>query len=1132
MDLVLLKQILSSKNSELMQELAKKEGERYILKERAMQSAFSSFFPFWTMELQKKLKRNLLIVTPNNEQAYLFNRDYRVYEMEVPVVPSWEAVMGSEMQKHASIRSERAAALYAIAANAYPIVLCSLESYLQLLPDPESMQGYCMKITEGASIEISDIVEKLIQWNFTRVGQVEAHGEFAVRGEIIDICTAEERTGNFGLRINFDFGRVETLKRFNISSQYATEKLNSILLHPHVEFLWNEISMNTVTKKFHSEFPELNSQAVDNIKEAVSNNGYSSREYLFYPFILEKHSHITRYFSKAPLVLFTHFEQHAGIEQRYWSKLENVFLEQGFHFPIPRPSRYKEKLAEFINNAEAIKISEDSIRQKKRVGDSKNKHFASNMRYFIKYCSELCKNDKSKVFLTASNDTQKERLRQLCTDELLNLENFSILTADLCKGFSILENALQLFTEADLFGRKLKNINPEHLQAIYSLEQIQKGDLVVHILYGIAKFIGIERRELRGVEKDYIHLEYAHAERLFVPVEQMNMVQCYIGQNAEAVKLDSLGSASWRKKKSRVEKNIEDMSQELLELEAQRSSLTGFSFPFHDWEREFLKDFQHEETVDQAQAWKEIESDMQRALPMDRLLVGDVGFGKTELAFRAAFRALSNSRQVVMLVPTTILAEQHYLSALERFRNFPVSIEMLSRFVSPRQQKKIIQDLQGGKLDFLIATHRVLQKDIFFSNLGLMIIDEEHRFGVKNKEQIKKLKHNVDCISMSATPIPRTLYQSLVKLRDLSSLTTAPKKRKPIQTFVEQFSEDLVQKAVRKELERKGQVFVLHNRVNSLEQMKELLQRLVPEATILTASGQMQSSELENVMYQFTHGAANILVSTTIIENGIDIPNVNTIIIDRADYYGISQLYQLRGRVGRSDREAYAYLLYPNEQQLSDLALKRLTVISDHTDLGSGFHIAMRDLEVRGAGNLLGREQSGNIYAVGYEHYMQLLDKTMKRMKGQHVEEEIEPVLELEFTGYIPDSYVPEPASKMELYKKMVSVKNMEEHSTLLLEIEDRYGKIPLSMRGLIYISKLRILCRKLRITLIRDRARTLELHFDKISLLPELKMKKLLSNRKITMHPAKPNVLLLPYEDLDLKSKYILILNSFANEN
>ena len=467
-------------------------------------------------------------------------------------------------------------------------------------------------------------------------------------------------------------------------------------------------------------------------------------------------------------------------------------------------------------------------------------------------------------------------------------------------------------------------------------------------------------------------------------------------------------------------------------------------------------------------------------------------------------------------------------TALERFKNFPVKIEMLSRFVSQRKQKQVVQDIKDTKIDFLIGTHRVIQKDIVFSKLGLVIIDEEHRFGVKDKERIKKLKFNVDCLSMSATPIPRTLYQSLVQLRDLSSLNTAPKMRKSIQTHIEKFSEDIIKQAIYQELERDGQIFVLHNRVKTLDKMKQLLERIVPEATVLVASGQMNPLALEETMYQFTHGAANILVSTTIIENGIDIPRVNTIIIDRADFYGISQLYQLRGRVGRSDRQSYAYLLYPDNNTLSDIALKRLTVISDNTELGSGFNIAMRDLEVRGAGNLLGKEQSGSIYSIGYEYYMQMLEKTMKKMKQSDFEEEIEPILEIEFGGFIPDTYITEPSLKMAIYKKIVSTNTIEEHQKLLSDTEDKYGTIPSEIQNLFQMSMLRIICKTLRIYQLRERNHSIEFHFQKLSLLPMDKVQQYIQDKKMKIHPTLPNVLLLPCRDITKEQIYQQICNYF----
>ena len=487
-----------------------------------------------------------------------------------------------------------------------------------------------------------------------------------------------------------------------------------------------------------------------------------------------------------------------------------------------------------------------------------------------------------------------------------------------------------------------------------------------------------------GTERDYIKLEYAGEEFAFVPIEQVNLVQKYIGNEGNAPKIDTIGSKTWENRKNRLKKAVEDLAQKLIDLYSRRKASAGYAFPKDtEWQVAFEAAFPYEDTQDQLSVTKEIKEDMEKPVPMDRLLCGDVGYGKTEIAMRAAFKAVLGGKQVAFLAPTTILAEQHYETCVERFKNFPVSIAHLSRFVAKKDQKKIIEKLALGEVDILIGTHRIIQNDIKFKNLGLLIIDEEQRFGVKDKERLKVMKNNIDSLALSATPIPRSLHMSLLKIRDMSLLTTPPQNRKPIETVISEYNDDKIAKAIRNEVERGGQVFYLHNRVETLEETRIKLERLVPEMLIDTAHGQMTSDELDDIFHRFKMGGFHVLVATTIIENGIDIPNVNTIIIDRADMYGVSQLYQLRGRVGRSDKKAYAYLFYPENKVLSEVAMKRLQVISDFTELGSGFKIAMKDMEIRGAGNLLGRDQSGDVYSVGFDMYLRLLNEAISILTKQ-----------------------------------------------------------------------------------------------------------------------------------------------------
>lgn len=653
--------------------------------------------------------------------------------------------------------------------------------------------------------------------------------------------------------------------------------------------------------------------------------------------------------------------------------------------------------------------------------------------------------------------------------------------------------------------------------------ELNPGDYVVHVNYGIGLFKGIERVKTSSNERDYIKLLYADEETVFIPIEQVNLVQRYIGNEGNSTCLDRIGSKSWENRKNKVKKSVEDIAQKLIDLYSKRKAARGFPFPKDgEWQIAFEAAFPYTETDDQLIVAKEIKDDMEKDVPMDRLVCGDVGYGKTEMAMRGAFKAVMGGKQVAFLAPTTILAEQHYETCKERFEKFPVTIAQMSRFVSKAEQKKILDKLSRGEIDILVGTHRIIQKDVIFKDLGLMIIDEEQRFGVKDKERLKQLKTNIDSLAMSATPIPRTLHMSLLKIRDMSLLSTPPQNRQKIETVIDEYNDDRVAEAIRREAERAGQVFYLHNRVESLEEVQKKLQKLVPEMLVDIAHGKMNASELEDIFRRFKMGGFHVLVATTIIENGIDIPNVNTIIIDRADMYGVSQLYQLRGRVGRSDRKAYAYLLYPKGKSLSEIAMKRLQVISDFTELGSGFKIAMKDMEIRGAGNLLGKDQSGDVYSVGFDLYLRLLEDAVKRLSDEKYETENDVLLDLDYTGYIPETYIMNPQIKMEVYKKIATISSSDELEILYGELLDRFGPLPEEVSSLLSLAQIRITCKKLNISSLREKAGYVYIEFSRVSEISVDKVLRLIksSSGVVKLDAKQPNVLILNTGKIGLKEK------------
>ncbi|WP_024468056.1 transcription-repair coupling factor, partial [Treponema pedis] len=725
------------------------------------------------------------------------------------------------------------------------------------------------------------------------------------------------------------------------------------------------------------------------------------------------------------------------------------------------------------------------------------------------------------VYVFAESDNQALRIQ-----EILHESAVHVLPFNLSAGFSIPELKILVIHENEIFGRRRripKSVKTAKSSVIDTFIELNPGDYVVHVNYGIGKFRGIERVKIADTERDYINLLYANDETVFIPIEQADMVQRYIGNEGEAPHLDVLGSKSWENRKTRVKKSVEDIAAKLIDLYSRRKASKGFAFQKDDeWQLSFEAAFPYEETDDQLTCIEDVKADMEKPVPMDRLICGDVGYGKTEVAMRAAFKAAMSGKQVAFLSPTTILTEQHFETLNKRFKNFPVKIARLSRFISKGEQKKVLEKLKQGEIDVLVGTHRIIQKDVVFKDLGLMIIDEEQRFGVKDKEKLKALKHNVDCLSLSATPIPRTLHMSLLKIRDMSVITTPPQNRKPVETVIEEFNAEKIADVIRRESARGGQVFYLHNRVETLEDTLFMLQSLLPEIMIETAHGQMSPNELEEIFERFSLGGFQVLIATTIIENGIDIPNANTIIIDRADMYGVSQLYQLRGRVGRSDKKAYAYLLYPEDRALSEVAMKRLQVISDFTELGSGFKIAMKDMEIRGAGNLLGREQSGDIYSVGFDLYLRLLDEAVQKLQNGNYEPMQESVIELEYSGFIPDSYINIPETKMEVYKKIAAVKTQEDLDGIYAEISDRFGPAPEEVESLLALSEIKIICNTLSISSLKERKSKVRVEFARVSKISVDKLLRMIkeSDGRVTLDPKAPNVLILQTGKIGLKEK------------
>ena len=1083
-----------------------------------------------------------LAVVCTDTEASLLAGDLLTAGLDTSVFPWWGTIPYREISPVSAVFGERTQILSRLASGKPGIVIAPQRAFLNPLPPPEYIKGLLVSLKPGGAIDTGLLTKTLVSYGYIRVPRVQVHGEFALRGEVLDILMGGDEKA---FRILFDYDRIESIRPFdpeNQSTLSGCKPLEELLLRPLKEVIWTDERIEVLSRNLENLdiFPDQNSFLLE---ELVSNRTIPGEE-MFFPLAFEKPAALSDYAGQEGTVLYLDRERLNNAMEVLDREYKNLYSRarrersadsfRGIrHLPVP-----EQLLLDFKKESVKIKrrISFMDLKGggeagavRLSAGCEAPRSFFGNIDYIRDEFDILSKQGWD-LAVAAESEVQAERISELFRDEKV-----SVASMPFSSGFALPDIKLMLIQENEIFGRRKrppKSLKTVRSSAIDTFVELNPGDYVVHINYGIGLFKGIERIKALGHERDYIKLEYLGDEIVFVPIEQVNLVQRYIGNEGNAPRLDKLGSKSWENRKGRVKKSVEDIAEKLLVLYSKRKQAQGFAFPKDsEWQTVFEAAFPFEETEDQLRCVEEIKADMESPHPMDRLVCGDVGFGKTEVAVRACFKAIMGGRQAAFLAPTTILAEQHFENFQERFSQFPVRLAMLSRFVEDKQARKILAGLKEGAVDLLIGTHRILQKDVIFKNLGFMVIDEEQRFGVKDKEKLKELKNNVDCLTLSATPIPRTLHMSLLKIRDMSLLATPPENRHPIETAIDEWNEDRVAAAIRREVERGGQVFYLHNRIQSLQETRIKIERLVPEMLVETAHGQMDGRDLEDVMHRFVHGGFHVLVSTTIIENGIDIPNVNTIIIDRADMYGVSQLYQLRGRVGRSDRVAYAYLFYPRDRALTEVAMKRLQVISDFTELGSGFKIAMKDMEIRGAGNLLGREQSGDIYSVGFDLYLRLLDEAVRRLEDEAYEPETETLLELEYSGFIPDAYIDTAQEKMEIYKKIASIRLREELERVYAELLDRFGPLPDEAASLLALAELRIICRDLSVLSLKERGGMVRAEFGKVSRIKVERLLRLMkeSGGKVKLDPKQPNVVIFAVENIGLKEKSEFIREKLA---
>ncbi|MGD9677800.1 MAG: transcription-repair coupling factor [Vulcanibacillus sp.] len=1043
--------------------------------------------------LYKEEKRPVIIITHNLLQAQKVFEDLNelVEIDQIFIYPDNKLTVYDIDAQSPEILGQRIKVLKNLVTNKKGIYIIPYVSFQKFLSPKEDFESAIITLKVGQEIELDKLIKHLVFVGYERLDMVSKHGEFSVRGGVIDIFSL---ASEHPVRIEFFDINIDSIRTFDAASQRSVANIEAIDISPVKDFILTKEQFQQVTIKVEEILkqeknklidPKLREKKLSNLAweiEQLKQGKYFSGITKYVSLLYSKKTTILDYLSKNSIIIFDEpsriYESSKQIENELnESKIE--LIEQG-EYILQDEGNYSYPDLVLSLNKQVIYLS-IFLRQSPNTSPQNIINFiCHSMQNFYGQLnvvkSELDRWRKAKnlvVFLAADLERAK-RLQRVLADfdievDVLsgNINNLAlkpvIMIGNLMSGFEIPSINIVVITEGEIYSNRQRRVRKaEHqtnAERIKSYTDLNIGDYVVHINHGIGIYTGIETLKINDIHKDYLHIKYANNDKLFVPIEQINLVQKYIGGEGQSPKVYSLGGNEWSKIKNKVKSSVKDIAQELIVLYAKRQAIKGYAFPKdQDYHREFASMFPYEETPDQSKTIEEISRDMEKERPMDRLLCGDVGYGKTEVAVRAAFKAAFAGKQVAILVPTTILAQQHFKTFKERFMDYPIKIGVISRFVNKKEQSNVINQLKNGTIDIVIGTHRMLSKDIVFSDLGLLIIDEEQRFGVKHKEKIKELKTNVDVLTLTATPIPRTLHMSILGVRDLSIIETPPENRFPVQTYVLEYSDEMIREAIEREIARGGQVYFLYNRVKTIFHMADLVRTLVPSAKVAVAHGQLPEAELESVMYDFLEGEQDVLVSTTIIEAGVDIPNVNTLIVCDAERMGLSQLYQLRGRVGRSNRIAYSYFTYQRDKVLSEVAEKRLQAIKEFTELGSGFKIAMRDLAIRGAGNLLGAEQHGFITSIGFDLYNQMLKEAIDELKGDVKEEvKFESQIELDIDAYLPSDYISDQMQKIEMYKKFINIKTIQSAYEIEEELLDRFGELAQPAINLLAIARIKV---------------------------------------------------------------------------
>lgn len=1061
---------------------------------------------------------SMVVVTHSDVDAKNLYEDLSFYTTDVFYFPVREVVFYNVDAISGDLRWARLKVIKEILQNERKkIIVTSIDALTSLYTPKEYYLRYSMIIKTGDDIDLKEISKSLLQCGYERVEVVEGKGEFSFRGGILDVFPP---TSAYPYRVELFGDEVDSIRTFNTESQRSIEKVEEFSIFPSKEVIVDDEcrsravqNINEELKKVIANVSKENKESVEKIKgivgkniELLNNTYYFETIDSYLPFFYEKLDSFFDYLQGYTFVVDDFKRSSGKMESIYYEFNENYmsFLQRGDILPSQNSLLLnKGELESKLENSSLITLSSflnksDGLFNTVDIGFEEvtlNK-YNGQLNMLIEDIQER-KEKKYKTVILAGTRPRGERLVKTLMEkgifstykdsiDKIEAGEVVITFGNLLRGFDYPELELSIISDKDIFGetrrkRSGKAVRKKGVAKITSFAELKPGDYVVHANHGIGVYKGIKQMAAGGTTRDYLDIVYDKGDKLYVPVDQLDLVQKYIGSEGNSPKINKLGGAEWQKAKAKARKSINEIAQDLVKLYAARATLKGHSFGKDtEWQRQFEDEFPYEETPDQLASLEEIKRDMESDKPMDRLLCGDVGYGKTEVAIRAAFKAVMDGKQVAFLVPTTILAEQHYNNFIKRFSDFPIKIDMISRFRTPKQQKATLQALKEGNVDILIGTHRLVSKDIVFKDLGLLIVDEEQRFGVAQKEKIKGIKKNVDVLTLSATPIPRTLHMSLTGVRDISVIETPPEDRYPIQTYVVEQNDQLIRDAILREIGRGGQVYFVYNRVESIDSMANYIRDLVPECKVGIMHGQMTEKELETEMIAFMNKEYDVLVCTTIIETGIDISNVNTMIVHDADKMGLSQLYQLRGRVGRSNRVAYTYFIYTKDKILTEVAEKRLKALKDFTELGSGFKIAMRDLEIRGAGNMMGSSQHGHMASIGYDLYCKMLEDTVKLVKGEIENEPIETSVDIKVDAFIPSSYITDEIQKIEVYKKIAAIENINDFMEIKSELEDRYSSIPDSVYNLMDIAYIKSLCKGLYIEDIKEIAKELRFKFVK----------------------------------------------------